>query len=48
MFESDQTHTMTPSQAVFRVEAQEKPETVWLTESPEPKLERVVGLKMGL
>jgi hypothetical protein len=38
-------HTTTPSQAVFRVEVLEKPETVWLTESPEPKLERVVDVK---
>jgi len=37
-------HTNTPSQGVFRVETQEKPETVWLTESPEPKLERVIGV----
>jgi hypothetical protein len=33
----------TPSQGIFRVEAQEKLETVWLTESPVPTLERVVG-----
>ncbi len=38
-------NTTTPSQAVFRVEATEKPETLWLTESPEPKLERVVDVK---
>jgi hypothetical protein len=36
-------HTSTPSQGVFRVEAKENPETVWLTDSPSPKLERVVG-----
>jgi hypothetical protein len=33
----------TPSQGIFRVEEQQKIETVWLTESPAPKLERVVG-----
>jgi hypothetical protein len=33
----------TPSQGIFRMETQEKPETVWMTESPAPKLERVVG-----
>jgi hypothetical protein len=33
----------TPTQAVFRVEAQEDPSTVWLSESPTPKLERLVG-----
>ncbi len=36
-------HTSTPSQGIFRVEAQEATETVWLTESPKPTLERVVG-----
>lgn len=36
-------HATTPSQGVFRVEAKEDPKTVWLTESPEPKLERVLG-----
>lgn len=38
-------HSTTPSQGVFRVEASEKRDTVWLTESPEPRLERVVGTK---
>jgi hypothetical protein len=36
-------HTNTPSQGVFRVEAKEAADTVWLTESPKPTLERVVG-----
>ena len=36
-------HTSTPSQGVFRVEAKEATGTVWLTESPKPSLERVVG-----
>ncbi|BBO06295.1 hypothetical protein SG09_56450 [Bradyrhizobium ottawaense] len=36
-------HTNTPSQGVFRVEAKEATDTVWLTESPRPTLERVVG-----
>jgi hypothetical protein len=36
-------HSTTPSQGVFCVEATESRDTVWLTESPEPKLERVVG-----
>lgn len=36
-------HTNTPTQGVFRVEQQEDPATVWLTESPSPKWERVVG-----
>jgi hypothetical protein len=38
-------HSTTPSQGVFRVEANENRNTVWLTESPEPKLERVVGAR---
>ncbi len=37
--------TTTPSQGVFRVRAPENPETVWLTETPVPKLERVVGVR---
>lgn len=36
-------NTSTPSQGVFRVESQENEQTVWLTESPQPRLERVVG-----
>ena len=36
-------HSTTPSQGVFRVEGTENRETVWLTERPEPRLERVVG-----
>lgn len=36
-------HTLTPSQGIFRVEAKEATTTVWLTESPKPALERVVG-----
>jgi hypothetical protein len=36
-------HTTTPSQGIFRVEAEEPTGTVWLTESPKPALERVVG-----
>jgi hypothetical protein len=36
-------HTGTPSQGVFRVEAKEAAETLWLTESPKPSLERVAG-----
>lgn len=36
-------HTATPSQGVFRVEAQEPSTTVWLTESPRPTLKRVIG-----
>lgn len=35
--------TITPSQGVFRVGAEEPADTVWLTESPRPTLERVVG-----
>jgi hypothetical protein len=38
-------HTRTPSQGIFRVEGKENQETVWLTESPKPKLERVVGVR---
>lgn len=37
-------HSTAPSQGVFRVEANEDPNTVWLAESPEPKLERVLGV----
>jgi len=33
----------TPSQGIFRVESKELTDTVWLTESPKPVLERVVG-----
>src|SRR5262249_32876866 len=36
-------YTITPSQGVFRVEAKEATDAVWLTESPKPTLERVVG-----
>ena len=36
-------HSLTPSQGVFRVDAKETTDTVWLTESPRPTLERVVG-----
>lgn len=36
-------HSKTPSQGIFRIEAQENINTVWLTKSPSPKLERVVG-----
>ncbi|MGJ5049948.1 hypothetical protein ACQR09_23015 [Bradyrhizobium oligotrophicum] len=36
-------HTITPSQGIFRVEAREATDTVWLTESPSPTLERVIG-----
>jgi hypothetical protein len=36
-------NTTTPSQGVFRVEAREDEQTVWLTESPQAKIERVVG-----
>lgn len=36
-------HTTTPSQGVFRVEARENEQTVWMTESPQAKIERVVG-----
>jgi hypothetical protein len=35
--------TTTPSQGVFRVDGRENPDTVWLTESPAPKIERIVG-----
>jgi hypothetical protein len=38
-------HTITPSQGVFRVDSTRNPETVWLTDSPAPKLERVVGVR---
>lgn len=38
-------HALTPSQGIFRVEAQEDPGTFWLTESPTPKLERAVGTR---
>jgi hypothetical protein len=31
------------SQCVFRVEAAAPPQTLWLTEDPSPRLERVVG-----
>lgn len=37
--------TTTPSQGIFRVDLRENSETVWLTESPAPKIERVVGEK---
>lgn len=36
-------HAGAPSQGVFRVDASESPETVWLTESPRPQFEREVG-----
>jgi hypothetical protein len=36
-------HTKTPTQGVFRIEQEEDPSTVWLTENPTPKMERVVG-----
>ncbi|MCB1089492.1 MAG: hypothetical protein KDM63_20810 [Verrucomicrobiae bacterium] len=36
-------NTTTPSQGVFRVEAREDEKTIWLKESPQPKLEREVG-----
>lgn len=36
-------HSSTPSQGIFRVESKELTDTVWLTESPKPVLERVVG-----
>jgi hypothetical protein len=36
-------HTKTPSQGVFRLDTVQTPETVWLTETPKPQLERVVG-----
>lgn len=38
-------HSTTPSQGVFRVEAAERLDTVWLTENPAPKLERVIGAR---
>jgi hypothetical protein len=42
-FKEPNPHTVTPSQGIFRVEAQEAADTVWLTESPKPVLEKVVG-----
>ena len=33
----------TPTQGVFRIDKQERPSTIWLTASPSPKRERVVG-----
>ena len=36
-------HTKTPTQGVFRMETQDDPRTVWLSDNPTPKLERVVG-----
>lgn len=36
-------HTRTPSQGVFRLERQEDVRTVWLSENPQPKIEREVG-----
>lgn len=36
-------HTRTPTQSVFRVDIEEDPSTVWLTDSPTPKRERLVG-----
>jgi hypothetical protein len=38
-------HHVTPSQGIFRVSVGEDPQTVWLTESPEPKIEREVGVR---
>jgi hypothetical protein len=38
-------HSSTPSQGVFRVVATESTDTIWLTRSPEPKIERVVGAR---
>lgn len=35
--------TVTPTQGVFRVDAKESPTTVWVTESPAAKRERIVG-----
>jgi hypothetical protein len=37
--------TTTPSQGIFRVDLMENSETLWLTESPAPKIERIVGEK---
>ena len=39
-------NTTTPSQGVFRVESREDEKTMWLTENPEPKLEREVGKRL--
>ncbi|MGY3531168.1 HKD family nuclease [Bradyrhizobium sp. USDA 4516] len=36
-------HRITPSQGILRMETKETTDTVWLTESPKPALERVVG-----
>jgi hypothetical protein len=38
-------HANTPSQGIFRVVRQEDPDTVWLTEQPTPKIERIVGVR---
>lgn len=42
-FTDPKPHTKTPTQGVFRIEAQEDPSTLWLTESPRPKLEKIIG-----
>jgi hypothetical protein len=36
-------NSRTPTQGVFRVDSEETPTVVWLTENPKPRRERVVG-----
>jgi hypothetical protein len=36
-------HAETPSQSVFSIDQEEDPNAIWLSESPTPKLERVLG-----
>jgi len=48
VFDAHQPHTMTPSQAVFWVEARRNRRPSGWLRSPEPKLERIVGLSWVL
>jgi hypothetical protein len=43
LVEQEMTHTRTPSQAVIRIESVEDPTTIWVSEDPRPRRERIAS-----
>lgn len=41
----DLTPNTSPSQCIFRIESQQDPKTVWLSQNPRPKDEKIVGVE---
>jgi hypothetical protein len=43
LVEQEMTHTRTPSQAVIRIDSVEDPTTIWVSEDPRPRRERIAS-----